>query len=132
MPEQPPRRPGGGQDPREPPWDSSRDKPLDIAEMETAYLVPPHPVQGIRASREEQLIAHQAAADHLRGQQRALVREVADWQNQMYGEPTASGRRAEIQRHIDNLWAMWSELERQANAHRQAVQALREPDPPPA
>jgi hypothetical protein len=137
MPGKPPRRrpgdgSGGGQDP---PWqdeDSSRDTDsLDISEMVTAYLVPPEPLRGIRASRAEQLVAHQAAVDHLREQQAALVREVVDWQNTLYTEPAASDYRAEMQLQIDNLWAMWSELERQAAAHRRAIRTLREPDPPP-
>ena len=131
MPQQPPRRgPGRRQDPREPPWDSSSlDKRPDISEMVTAYLVPPGPLRRIRASREEQLTAHRAAGDHLRAGQRALARQAVDWQNQLYVERSA-GRRAEIQLQIDNLWAMWSELEQQVRAHRQAMRALRDPDPP--
>jgi hypothetical protein len=132
MPQQPPRRwPGGGQDPRRPPWDSgSQDKPSDISEMVTTYLVPSKPLQGIRASRDEQLAAHQTAGDHLRAQQRALARQIADWQNQLYIERSAD-RRVEIQRQVDNLGEAWSELERQVRAHRQAIRTLRDPDPPP-
>ena len=131
MPQQPSRRgPGRRQDPREPPSDSSSlEKPPDISEMVTAYLVPPEPLQRIRAIREEQAAAHQAAGDHLRAQQRALMHQAVDWQNQLLAERSAD-RRAEMQLQIDNLWAMWNELERQIRAHRQAVRALREPMPP--
>ena len=131
MPQQPPRgRPGGGQDPQEPPWDSSSlNKPPDISEMVTARLVPPGPRQRIRASREEQLAAHQAAGNHLRAQQRALMHQAVDWQNQLNVEYLAD-RRAEMQVQVDVLWAMWSELEWQIRAHRQAMRALRELDPP--
>jgi hypothetical protein len=76
-------------------------------------------------------VAHQAAMDHLRQQQRILVRQVADWQNQMYCEQPMSARRAEIQLQIEELWAVWSELERQAVAHRQTIRALRDADPTP-
>jgi hypothetical protein len=132
VPEQPPPRPGGRLDPPEGhEEDGANTKPLDITELDTDYLVPPGPPQRIRASREEQLVAHQAAMDHLREQQAALVREVVDWQDQLVAEPTLSGRRVEIKQHIDSLWAIWSELERQIGAHRQAVRALRDPDPPP-
>jgi hypothetical protein len=98
--------------------------------MVTAYLEPPEPPQGIRASREEQIAALRAAGDHLRTQQLALVREVADWQNQLHVERSVD-RRAEIQLQIDSLWEAWSEMERQFRAHRQAERALRESDPPP-
>jgi hypothetical protein len=132
MPEPPRRRPEGGQDPPEHDDEAwARTGPIDITKLETAYLVPPEPLRGIRASREDQLVAHQAAEEHLRQQQRTLVRQVTDWQNQMYGEPPTSPRRSEIQRQIDELWAVWSELERQAVAHRQAMQVLRAPDPLP-
>jgi hypothetical protein len=133
MSEPPPRRPGGGPDqPERDDKDSGNTEPLDISEMVTIYLVAPEPLQGIRASREEQLVAHQAAIDHLREQQAALVRQVVDWQNVMLAEPTASVRRAEIKRQIDRLWEAWSELGRQVLAHRQAVRALSDLDPPPA
>jgi hypothetical protein len=82
--------------------------------METARLVLPEPLQGIRASREEQ---------------QALVRQGVDWQKQLFAERSAD-RRAEIQLRIDNLWALWDELERQVRVHRQAMRAPREPLPP--
>jgi hypothetical protein len=134
MPEQPPqRRPGDRrQDPaqRDQQDSASRDnQPLDIADLETAYLVPPDPLQGIRSRRAEQLAAHQAAAEDLE-QQRDLVRLVVDWQDVMRAESSAE-RRAELKEHIDSLWSSWSEKERQKNAHRKAIWALREPDPPP-
>ncbi len=126
MPQQPPRRrPSGGQDPRQPPWDSRNlDKLPDITKLETTRLVPP---QGIRARREERLAAHQAAGDYLRAQQRALTHQAVDWQNQVFVERSAD-RRTEIQAQVDNLWAMWNELERQVMAHRQAMWVLREVD----
>jgi hypothetical protein len=131
MPE-PPRRSGNGQDPPERDKENSASTgPLDITELETVYLVPPRPLQGILAHREEHLVAHKAAVDHLREQQAALVRQVVDWQTVMLAEPTASSRRAEIKLHIESLWASWSELDRQVAAHRQAVRALRGADPPP-
>jgi hypothetical protein len=130
MPKRPPRhRTGGNRDPREPPMDSSSlEKLPDISEMLTGYLVPPEPVQEIRASREEQLKAQRALGDHLLAQQRALMRQAADWQKQLFAERSAD-RRAEIQLQIDNLWAAWNELERQIRAHRQAMRAQREPNP---
>jgi hypothetical protein len=131
MPQQPPcHKTGGDRDPREVPGDSSSlDKPPDISEMGTAYLVLPEPLQGIQASREKQLMAHQAFGNHLLAQQRALVRQAADSQSQLFVERSAD-RQAEILLQIDNLWDMWSELERQIRAHRQAMRALREPHPP--
>jgi hypothetical protein len=131
MPQQPPRRrPNDGKEAREPPWDSSSlDKPPDISDMETVYLVPYEPLQGIGASREEQLKAHHAAGDHLRAQQLVLVRQVADWQKHMQVERSAD-RRARMQVQVDNLWARWGEMERQVRAHRQAERTLRESDPP--
>jgi hypothetical protein len=131
MPQQPPRhRTGDGWDPREPLGDSnSQDKPPDISEIGTAYLVLPEPQQGVQASREEQLAAHQAFGDLLRAQQRALTGQAVEWQSQLFAERSAD-RRAEIQLKINNLWAMWDELERQVRAHRQAMRALREPNPP--
>ena len=130
MPQPPPRYgPGRRRDPREPPWDSSSlDKPLDISEMATGYLAPTEPLQRIGASREEQLAEHRAFGDHLLAQQRALMHQAVDWQNQLFAERSAD-RRAEIQLQIDNLWATWNELERQVRAHRQAMRALRKPDP---
>jgi hypothetical protein len=63
----------------------------------------------------------------LREQQRTVVHQAVDWQNQLFAERSAD-RRAEIQVQVDNLWAIWNELERQIRAHRQAMRALREPD----
>jgi hypothetical protein len=103
--------------------------PPDISEMVTVYLVPRKPLQDIRASRAEQLAAHQLASDQLQMQQAALARRAVDWQNQLYGESSVE-RRAEIQKQVDALWALWSEMERQALEHRQAVRALRGLDPP--
>jgi hypothetical protein len=130
MPRQLPRhRTDGGRDPRESSGDScSLDKPPDLSDMGTTYLVLPEPLQGIQASREKQLTAHQAFGNHLRAQQRALMRQAVDWQSQMCVERLAD-RRAEIQLQIDNLWGLWDELERQIRAHRQAMRALREPHP---
>ena len=132
MPQQPPRRgPGDGRDPRLPSWDSiSRDKPPDISEMATGFLAPTEPLPGIRASREEQVKAHRAFSDHLLAQQRALMHLAVDWQHQLFAEHSAD-RRAKIQMQIDNIWAMWNELERQIRAYRQAVRAVRSPNPPP-
>jgi hypothetical protein len=96
--------------------------------MATGYLAPTEPLQRIRASREEQLAAHRAFGDHLLAQQRALMHQAVDWQNQLFAEHSAD-RRAEMQSQIDNLWAMWNELERQIRAHRQAARALRGPIP---
>jgi hypothetical protein len=92
--------------------------------MVTTYLVPPEPLQRIRAIREEQVAAHQAAGDHLRAQQRALARQAMAWQNQLNVE-RSEDRRAEIHLHVNNLWAMWNELEQRVRAHRQAMRALR-------
>jgi hypothetical protein len=131
LPEPPRFRPDGGQDPPErDDKDSANTEPLDISEMDTAYLVPPEPLQELRASREEQMVAHQAAADHLRSQQRAVVSQVLDWQDIMYAERSTDWC-AQIEQQIANLWATWSELERQSVAHGQAVRALLQPDPPP-
>lgn len=131
MPEPPRRRPDGGQDPSErDDKDSANTEPLDISEMDTAYLVPSEPLKELRASRAEQMVAHQAAADHLRSQQRAVVCQVLDWQDIMYAE-RSTDRCAQIEQQIANLWATWSELERQSVAHGQVVRALRQPDPPP-
>jgi len=102
---------------------------VDIGDVDTAYLVPPEPLQGIRASRDEQMVAHQAAADHLRSQQQTLVRQIVDWQDVMYAERSADCR-AKIQQQIDRLWEAWSEMEQQGIAHERAVRALRQPDPP--
>jgi hypothetical protein len=121
MPQQPPQhRPGDrSQDRAERDQQDSasrHNQPLDITDPETAYLVPPGPLQGIRSRRAEQLAAHQAAAEDLEEQQRDLVRLVADWQDVMGAEPSADWQ-AELK-------------EQQKNAHRKAIQALREPDPP--
>jgi hypothetical protein len=98
--------------------------------MVTAYLVPSKPLQSVRASREEQLAAHQTVVDQLQAQQAALARQAVDWQNQLYMERSAD-RRVEIQWQVDNLWEAWSELERQVRAHKQAIQTLRDPVPRP-
>ena len=129
MPEPPRRRPGSGPDPPEPDGENTNTKPVDIGDVDTAYLVPPEPLQGIRASRDEQMVAHQAAADHLRSQQQTLVRQIVDWQDVMYAERSADCR-AKIQQQIDRLWEAWSEMEQQGIAHERAVRALRQPDPP--
>jgi hypothetical protein len=133
MPQQPPRRrPGSGQHPRQPPSDSSNlDTPLDITKLHTTRLVLPKRLHGNRANREAQFVAHQAAGDDLREQQRVLVHQAVDWQNQLLMERSAD-RRAEIQVQVDNLWAMWNELERQIRAHRQTMRTLLDSDPPPA
>jgi hypothetical protein len=126
MPQLPHHKAGGGRDPRESSGDRrSRDTPPDLSDMGTTYLVLPEPLQGIQASREQQLTAHQAFGTHLRAQQRALMRQAVDWQSQM-GVERLAARRAEMQVQLDNLWAMWDELERQIRAHRQAMRALEE------
>jgi hypothetical protein len=110
---------------------SNLDQPLDITKLHTALLVPPKRLHGIRANREAQLAAHQAAGDYLREQQRTFMHQAVDWQNRLFMERSAD-RRAEIQVQVDDLWAMWNELERQIRAHRQAMRTLREADPPRA
>jgi hypothetical protein len=133
MPQHTPRRrPGSEQDPRQPSWDSSNlDQPLDITKLDTAILVPPKRLHGIRAYREAQLAAHEAAGEYLREQQRVLMHQAVDWQDQMFLVRSPE-RRAEIQAQVDNLWATWNELDRQIRAHRQAMRTLRDADHPPA